>query len=78
MCKWGTNTEMEIAGRTVKVDYCLATLLALLNSAGMPTVASCCGHGKTPGRISLEDGRELIISPDMATTQKMFGVLGEE
>jgi hypothetical protein len=40
MCKWGTNTEMEIAGRTVKVDYCLATLLALLNSAGMPTVAS--------------------------------------
>lgn len=24
-------------------------------------MASCCGHGKVNGRISLEDGRDLVL-----------------
>ncbi len=39
-----------------------------LNPAGVRTVASCCGHGERPGRVSLADGRELMIYPDLASS----------
>ena len=53
MCEWGTTID--------GIDACIATLIAALNRAGLETVASCCGHGHRPGRISLRDGRELFI-----------------
>ena len=43
------------------VDYCVADIIAALNAANIPTMASCCGHGEQTGIISLEDGRTLII-----------------
>lgn len=58
MCKWGTNKEILVrisadashngrAGwRMAKVDACIAEELVFLNSKGVRTVASCCGHGK--------------------------------
>ncbi len=46
---------------TIWCDPCLAPLIVALNSSGIKTVASCCGHGKIPGNIALADGRELII-----------------
>lgn len=51
------------------IDACIAPLIQALNDGGIPTVASCCGHGHRPGRISLKDGRELFIIPDFATAQ---------
>jgi hypothetical protein len=42
-------------------DPCIADLIAALNHAGLATVASCCGHGVVDGRISLADGRELLL-----------------
>lgn len=55
-------------------DPCLAPLVKAINdSPDMPvtisrrsghplrTLASCCGHGKAPGRITLADGRELLL-----------------
>jgi hypothetical protein len=47
---------------TVYCDPCIAPLVAALNDGGLPTVASCCGHGKSVGSIALRDGRELIIA----------------
>jgi hypothetical protein len=44
-------------------DPCIAPLVKALNEGGIPTVASCCGHGKRPGKIALADGRELFILP---------------
>jgi len=32
-----------------------------VSAAGITTVASCCGHLKMPGDITLEDGRILKI-----------------
>lgn len=52
---------MPINGRVVCVDWCIHQIVAALNAGGLRTVASCCGHRKTPGRIDLEDGRVLKI-----------------
>ena len=52
---------MPLNGRVQCIDHCIHHLVAALNAAGICTVASCCGHGKMPGRIDLEDGRILAI-----------------
>ena len=46
---------------TVWCDPCLAPLVSALNAGGIPTVASCCGHGTQHGSIVLADGRDLRI-----------------
>ena len=52
---------MTIAGRMRGIDFCIVPVVAALNAAGIITISSCCGHGKIPGIISLEDKRELSI-----------------
>lgn len=73
MCSWDTTTVLRLSipanlshsgiayEKDVAVDSCIAPLVAALNAAGFRTVASCCGHGSRPGRISLADGRDLLI-----------------
>ncbi|PUB82409.1 MAG: hypothetical protein DBP02_15265 [gamma proteobacterium symbiont of Ctena orbiculata] len=68
MCEWGIEaTQVKLAkpksdGRThAPVDPCIADIVQSLNDSGLQTLACCCGHGETNGRISLEDGRELIL-----------------
>ncbi|MCU7934160.1 MAG: hypothetical protein KZQ99_04675 [Candidatus Thiodiazotropha sp. (ex Dulcina madagascariensis)] len=68
MCDWGIQaTQVKLAkpkadGRThAPVDPCIADIVQALNDAGLHTMASCCGHGKVNGRISLEDGRDLVL-----------------
>lgn len=75
MCQWGTQiqclvpmpAELSHTGEfrwAIKgVDACIAPIVDALNAAGIYTANSCCGHGKAPGRISLHDGRELLIMP---------------
>lgn len=59
-------------GRThAPVDPCIAPIVQALNDAGFATRASCCGHGKQPGRITLWDGRELFVAADYETAQKV-------
>ena len=53
---------VEVEGVPRSIDRCIAPLVEALNAAGMPTMASCCGHGRMPSRIALRDGRELVIS----------------
>lgn len=83
MCKWGTDVPLEVTipaslsatgvarRKIVGVDACIAPVVKALNDAGMPTIASCCGHGRRPGNIALADGRELIIAPDYETARKI-------
>ena len=63
-CPVGTyecTVPMPIGGRLQDIDLCIATLVAALNASSLVTVASCCGHGTMPGRISLEDGTEIEV-----------------
>ena len=50
---------MAIRGRRVDIDLCIADIVAALNAANITTVASCCGHGKVPASIVMDDGREI-------------------
>ena len=58
---YGCQIPIPIRGRVEGIDLCIADLVAALNAANIPTVASCCGHGKIDGSIILEDGRWLTI-----------------
>ena len=55
------QVPMAIRGRTVYIDYCISDIVSALNANGIETRASCCGHEKIDGRISLEDGRDIIL-----------------
>lgn len=52
---------MPINGKVQCIDHCIHQIVAALNAGGVPTVASCCGHGSQPGIINLEDGRILRV-----------------
>ena len=79
MCQWGTSELVRVwipenlshSGKgyykLTGIDACIAPIVKALNYAGIVTVASCCGHGKRPGNISLADGRELIVAQDYET-----------
>jgi hypothetical protein len=71
MCKQGTTVPMPICGRVYDIDSCIAHLVAALNAGGVPTRASCCGHGKLPGSIVLDDGRELFVIPDFKMARRL-------
>lgn len=49
---------------SVWCDPEIADIVQALNAGGVPTVASCSGHGNHPGNIALTDGRELIIADE--------------
>lgn len=71
MCDWDDCVVLVIDKKPVYVDKCIAPIVRALNSWGIRTVASCCGHKKTFGNIALEDGRELIICPDYKQARKL-------
>ena len=73
MCQWGTSTQVRVKilahlsctcesrWRDMGIDSCIAPIVKAIQMAGIDMVASCCGHGKGPGRIDLADGRVLWI-----------------
>lgn len=48
--------------KMVKIDKCIAPIVEALQKGGIDMRGSCCGHGKGPGRIDLQDGRTIQIS----------------
>lgn len=65
-------------------DPCIAPLVKALNECedlpavpsrlnpdGIRTLASCCGHGKGPGKVALADGRELFILPNFEAARAL-------
>lgn len=68
MCRWGTDASIRlnrprpVSGRTeILVDACIAPLIQALNDAGVHTVGCCCGHGKAPGEVLIEQGGLRVI-----------------
>ena len=43
------------------IDFCIHHIVAALNADAVSTTDCCCGHGRMPGYIGLEDGRVLVI-----------------
>lgn len=67
MCAWGTTVpvwvrvpaDLSHTGRErwklAQIDSCIADRVAALQAAGVRTRSSCCGHGKAPAEIMLDD-----------------------
>jgi hypothetical protein len=70
------SAVLNLGGQPVDVDACIAPIVQALNDGGCPTVASCCGHRRRHGRISLRDGRELFVLPDFDTATALDQSLG--
>lgn len=58
----------------VGVDASLAPIVDALNKAGVPTIASCSGHGHRPGNIALRDGREIVIARNFEEARLIDGL----
>lgn len=61
--------DLSCSGRAkwkrVGIDGCIAPLVRALQRGGVDMRGSCCGHGRGPGHIDLQDGRGLLVlSPD--------------
>lgn len=68
---------------TIWCDPEITDLVGALNKGGVPTRASCYGHGYRPGSIILKDGRVLMIFDDFEQYQKAadvfpLGINGED
>ena len=73
MCEYGDTVpilvkipvDLSCTGETrwvaKPIDRCIATIVEALQCAGIDMRASCCGHGRRPGEILLQDGRILQI-----------------
>ena len=71
MCNTTTNVRVRIAAylshdgnirwKYTKIDSCISSIVEGLQMQGIDMRASCCGHGKTNGRIDLADGRILLV-----------------
>lgn len=78
MCDGHSDVQVDIGHKVIGVDACIAPLVKLLNDGGWRTIASCCGHGDSPGTIALFDldGNErwLILTHDRAEGDRLaFG-----
>lgn len=64
----GREAAMKVVERdgdgkpTVWCDPCIAPIVTALNSAGIRTSASCCGHGRLAPSIALADGRWVLLT----------------
>ena len=67
---YANQAGMPINGRVRSIDWCIHRIVAALNAANIPTVASCCGHRESPGDILLEDGRCLVIFEGITPGEK--------
>ena len=75
MCKHGDYVEIVVQGKKIRVDRCLEHYIKALNSNGIITTDSCCGHGERIGYIrtySEEEYREIAIFPKGEISLKMF------
>lgn len=73
MCKQGDTVlvnvkipaDLSCKGKAfwkkVKIDRCIAPIVKALQEGGIDMRGSCCGHGKFPGTVHLQDGRLLLI-----------------
>ena len=74
-CKCGANEHtvpMPIRGRVRSIDFCISDIVAALNAANITTAASCCGHGRFPGSVLLDEADRHIIICTKAAFDELF------
>ncbi len=75
MCQHGDVVELVLNHTKIKVDKCLVPYIKALNTNGIMTAASCCGHGEIDGSVVTMFGDEyrlIIICPPESGTPKRW------
>lgn len=52
----------RVKWKKMPIDSCIASLVRALQAGGINMKASCCGHNRIPGVITLDDGRDLLVT----------------
>jgi hypothetical protein len=80
-CDYVSKENIVLEGKVIEVDQCISRLLVVLNNAGIKTLESCCGHGRTDGYILTTDFF-LIISKergfDAVGRYSQFNLIAED
>ena len=58
---YANQVLLPLNGKVRCIDFCIHHIVAALNASAVRTTDCCCGHGRMPGYIGLEDGRVLVI-----------------
>ena len=75
MCAWGDTEEIVLNHRRVNIDKCIVPYVKALNTNGIQTAMSCCGHGEIDGSILTTykgEYRLIIICPPGLESLKRF------
>ena len=68
MCKKRNGRRVDVGDRIVRVDSCMANVVALINTvSGFRTLACCCGHGRYDQSIIVRDRRGTVF--DLVSNQ---------
>jgi len=73
-CDGGTYEHcipMSVHREVVWIDFCVAHLVATLEAGGLRPIASCCGHGKMPPSVLLEDRTNIVMLTDEQAEETM-------
>lgn len=61
------NKRLRFTGRiykfkrsVIRIDECMATFILNLNLIGVKTLACCCGHGKYPMSVVVDEGNHKL------------------
>ena len=72
------EANMTLISPEIWCDPCLSPLVKALNEGGMPTIASCCGHGTHYGSVVLADWRVLMVLPNLASLEAVGSTIVTE
>ena len=75
MCVHGDTEEMVLNARRINIDKCIAPYVKALNTNGVQTAMSCCGHGEIDGSILTTykgETRLIIICPPGIESKERF------
>jgi len=87
MCEWGDTVPLmvpipascshtgEFRWALKPIDRCIAPLVSALNKAGLYTRGACCGHGKLPPSVILDDDTFVVLM-DRKTALEFFDRYG--
>lgn len=55
MCNKRNSRRITINGKLKRIDSCLANIIMKLNRLGLETLSCCCGHGRYPMTIIVNE-----------------------
>ena len=75
MCILGDREDIVLNHKKISVDKCIVPYVKALNTNGITTSISCCGHGEIDGSIITYlngEYRLVIICPPGEESRKRF------